>query len=214
MLGKSKRIRVEKENTTIIDGGGQKDGIQGRCTQIRQQIKEATSDYDREKLQEHLAKLAGVSPVIRVGGWRQSWSAQKLLRPTAKADWGREFPTGIAGRGGAAPRAHRAGRQLSGLESSVRGAPPQQDADCDSGIARATRDTRRLQKPGAFLWRYVKFESISLQQRVSCELCKAAVRPIEETEGSNPSPSESERLRQARYPQITPRGQVKGQAEP
>ena len=110
--------------------------------------------------------------------------------------------------------AHRAGRQLSGLESSVRGASPQQDADCDSGIARATRDTRRLQKPGAFLWRYVKFESISLQQRVSCELCKAAVRPIEETEGSNPSPSESERLRQARYPQITPRGQVKGQAEP
>jgi len=104
MLGKSKRIRVEKENTTIIDGGGQKDGIQGRCTQIRQQIKEATSDYDREKLQEHLAKLAGVSPVIRVGGWRQSWSAQKLLRPPAKADWGREFPTGIAGRGGAAPR--------------------------------------------------------------------------------------------------------------
>ena len=63
--------------------------------------------------------------------------------------------------------AHRAGRQLSGLESSVRGASPQQDADCDSGIARATRDTRRLQKPGAFLWRYVKFESISLQQRVN-----------------------------------------------
>jgi chaperonin GroEL len=62
MLGKSKRIRVEKENTTIIDGGGQKDDLQGRCTQIRQQIKEATSDYDREKLQEHLAKLAGVSP--------------------------------------------------------------------------------------------------------------------------------------------------------
>jgi chaperonin GroEL len=68
MLGKSKRIRVEKENTTIIDGAGKKDDIQGRCTQIRQQIEETTSDYDREKLQERLAKLAGGVAVIRVGG--------------------------------------------------------------------------------------------------------------------------------------------------
>jgi len=68
MLGKSKRILVEKENTTIIDGAGQKDDIQGRCTQIRQQIEETTSDYDREKLQERLAKLAGGVAVIRVGG--------------------------------------------------------------------------------------------------------------------------------------------------
>ena len=68
MLGKSKRVRVEKENTTIIDGGGKKDDIQGRCTQIRQQIEETTSDYDREKLQERLAKLAGGVAVIRVGG--------------------------------------------------------------------------------------------------------------------------------------------------
>jgi len=68
MLGKAKRILVEKENTTIIDGAGQKDDIQGRCTQIRQQIEETTSDYDREKLQERLAKLAGGVAVIRVGG--------------------------------------------------------------------------------------------------------------------------------------------------
>src|ERR1700740_332468 len=68
MLGKAKRIRVEKENTTIIDGSGAKDDIQGRCTQIRQQIEETTSDYDREKLQERLAKLAGGVAVIRVGG--------------------------------------------------------------------------------------------------------------------------------------------------
>jgi chaperonin GroEL len=68
MLGKSKRIRVEKENTTIIDGGGTRNDIQGRCTQIRQQIEETTSDYDREKLQERLAKLAGGVAVIRVGG--------------------------------------------------------------------------------------------------------------------------------------------------
>jgi chaperonin GroEL len=68
MLGQAKRIRVEKENTTIIDGSGKKDDIQGRCTQIRQQIEETTSDYDREKLQERLAKLAGGVAVIRVGG--------------------------------------------------------------------------------------------------------------------------------------------------
>jgi hypothetical protein len=68
MLGQAKRVRVEKENTTIIDGGGNKDDIQGRCTQIRQQIEETTSDYDREKLQERLAKLAGGVAVIRVGG--------------------------------------------------------------------------------------------------------------------------------------------------
>src|SRR4026209_829983 len=68
MLGQAKKVRVEKENTTIIDGAGQKSDIEGRCTQIRQQIEESTSDYDREKLQERLAKLAGGVAVIRVGG--------------------------------------------------------------------------------------------------------------------------------------------------
>jgi chaperonin GroEL len=68
MLGQSKKVRVEKENTTIIDGAGKKADIEGRCTQIRQQIEETTSDYDREKLQERLAKLAGGVAVIRVGG--------------------------------------------------------------------------------------------------------------------------------------------------
>jgi chaperonin GroEL len=68
MLGRAKKVRVEKENTTIIDGGGKKEDIQGRCTQIRLQIEETTSDYDREKLQERLAKLAGGVAVIRVGG--------------------------------------------------------------------------------------------------------------------------------------------------
>ncbi|HTZ37713.1 MAG TPA: chaperonin GroEL [Stellaceae bacterium] len=68
MLGQSKKVRIEKENTTIIDGAGKKDDILGRCNQIRQQIEETTSDYDREKLQERLAKLAGGVAVIRVGG--------------------------------------------------------------------------------------------------------------------------------------------------
>jgi chaperonin GroEL len=68
MLGKAKRVLVEKENTTIVEGGGKKDDIKCRCNQIRAQIEETTSDYDREKLQERLAKLAGGVAVIRVGG--------------------------------------------------------------------------------------------------------------------------------------------------
>jgi chaperonin GroEL len=68
MLGKAKRVRIEKENTTIIDGVGKKSDIQGRIAQIKAQIEETTSDYDREKLQERLAKLAGGVAVIRVGG--------------------------------------------------------------------------------------------------------------------------------------------------
>ena len=68
MLGKAKRVLIEKENTTIIEGAGKKADIVGRCNQIRAQIEETTSDYDREKLQERLAKLAGGVAIIRVGG--------------------------------------------------------------------------------------------------------------------------------------------------
>ncbi len=68
MLGRAKRVLIEKENTTIIEGAGKKQDIIGRCNQIRAQIEETTSDYDREKLQERLAKLAGGVAVIRVGG--------------------------------------------------------------------------------------------------------------------------------------------------
>ena len=68
MLGRAKRVKIEKENTTIVDGAGKKDDIQGRCAQIKAQIEETTSDYDREKLQERLAKLAGGVAVIKVGG--------------------------------------------------------------------------------------------------------------------------------------------------
>ncbi len=68
MLGRAKRVRIEKENTTIIDGAGAPEGIKARCAQIRAQIEETTSDYDREKLQERLGKLSGGVAVIRVGG--------------------------------------------------------------------------------------------------------------------------------------------------
>ena len=68
MLGRAKRVRIEKEHTTIIDGSGKKTDIQARIGQIKAQVQETTSDYDREKLQERLAKLAGGVAVIRVGG--------------------------------------------------------------------------------------------------------------------------------------------------
>jgi chaperonin GroEL len=68
MLGRAKKVSIEKENTTIIDGVGSKSDIDGRVAQIKAQIEETTSDYDREKLQERLAKLAGGVAVIRVGG--------------------------------------------------------------------------------------------------------------------------------------------------
>jgi len=68
MLGTAKKVRIDKDNTTIVDGAGKKKDIEARCGQIRQQIETTTSDYDREKLQERLAKLAGGVAVIRVGG--------------------------------------------------------------------------------------------------------------------------------------------------
>jgi len=68
MLGRAKKVRIEKESTTIIEGAGRKEDIKARCEQIKAQIEETASDYDREKLQERLAKLAGGVAVIRVGG--------------------------------------------------------------------------------------------------------------------------------------------------
>ena len=68
MLGRAKKVMIEKENTTIVNGAGKKADIEARITQIKAQIEETTSDYDKEKLQERLAKLAGGVAVIRVGG--------------------------------------------------------------------------------------------------------------------------------------------------
>src|SRR3990172_3594526 len=66
-LGKAKRVVIDKERTTIVEGGGSKKAIEGRCNELRKQIEESTSSYDKEKLQERLAKLAGGVAVIRVG---------------------------------------------------------------------------------------------------------------------------------------------------
>jgi len=79
-LGKAKRVTVDKENTTIVEGSGKNQDIQGRVAQIRRQIDETTSDYDREKLQERLAKLAGGVAVINVGAATETEMKEKKAR--------------------------------------------------------------------------------------------------------------------------------------
>src|SRR6185295_668208 len=79
-LGRAKTIIVDKENTTIVEGGGKSSEIQGRVTQIRRQIEETTSDYDREKLQERLAKLSGGVAVINVGAATETEMKEKKAR--------------------------------------------------------------------------------------------------------------------------------------
>jgi chaperonin GroEL len=79
-LGRAKRVTVDKENTTIVEGEGKKADIQGRVAQIRRQIEETTSDYDREKLQERLAKLAGGVAVINVGAATETEMKEKKAR--------------------------------------------------------------------------------------------------------------------------------------
>src|SRR5207244_5921448 len=79
-LGRAKRVIVDKDNTTIVEGEGRNSEIQGRITQIRRQIEETTSDYDREKLQERLAKLAGGVAVIHVGAATETEMKEKKAR--------------------------------------------------------------------------------------------------------------------------------------
>jgi chaperonin GroEL len=79
-LGRAKRVVIDRDNTTIIDGAGKKADIEGRCNQIRKQVEETTSDYDREKLQERLAKLAGGVAVIRVGAATEAELKEKKAR--------------------------------------------------------------------------------------------------------------------------------------
>src|SRR5437899_5605589 len=79
-LGRTKRVTIDKENTTIVEGEGKQADIQGRVSQIRRQIEETTSDYDREKLQERLAKLAGGVAVINVGAATETETKEKKAR--------------------------------------------------------------------------------------------------------------------------------------
>ena len=79
-LGRAKRVVIDRDNTTIIDGGGKKSDIEGRCSQIRAQIDDTTSDYDREKLQERLAKLSGGVAIISVGAATEAELKEKKAR--------------------------------------------------------------------------------------------------------------------------------------
>ncbi|MGH8614780.1 MAG: TCP-1/cpn60 chaperonin family protein, partial [Gammaproteobacteria bacterium] len=79
-LGRAKKVQITKEHTTIIDGAGEKSKIEGRVTQIRQQIEESTSDYDKEKLQERVAKLAGGVAVVKVGAATEVAMKEKKAR--------------------------------------------------------------------------------------------------------------------------------------
>ncbi|HME73046.1 MAG TPA: chaperonin GroEL [Myxococcota bacterium] len=79
-LGRAKRVKIDKDNTTIIDGAGAKKDIEARCNEIRKQVEETTSDYDREKLQERLAKLVGGVAVIKVGAATETEMKEKKAR--------------------------------------------------------------------------------------------------------------------------------------
>src|SRR5205085_1539664 len=79
-LGRAKRVTIDKDNTTVVDGAGAKKEIEGRIRQIRSQIEETTSDYDKEKLQERLAKLAGGVAVVQVGAATETEMKEKKAR--------------------------------------------------------------------------------------------------------------------------------------
>ncbi|QDZ09348.1 chaperonin GroEL [Devosia ginsengisoli] len=134
MLGTAKRVEITKENTTIVDGAGTQDDIQGRVGQIKAQIEETTSDYDREKLQERLAKLAGGVAVIKVGGSTEVEVKERKDRVDDALNATRAaVEEGIVAGGGVALL--RASAALS-----VKGA----NADQDAGIAIVRR---ALQEP-------------------------------------------------------------------
>jgi chaperonin GroEL len=118
-LGKAKRVTVDKENTTIVEGTGKNADIQGRVAQIRRQIEETTSDYDREKLQERLAKLAGGVAVINVGAATETEMKEKKARVEDALHATRAaVEEGIVPGGGVALiRAQKALDNLKGLEA-------------------------------------------------------------------------------------------------
>src|SRR5205085_5612083 len=116
-LGRAKRISIDKDNTTIIEGAGQKDAIDARVKTIRREIEETTSDYDREKLQERLAKLVGGVAVIRVGAATETEMKEKKARVEDAMNATRAaVEEGIVPGGGVAlVRALASAEKISGL---------------------------------------------------------------------------------------------------
>ena len=123
-LGRAKKILIDKDETTIIEGSGAKKEIQARCNELRKQIEETTSDYDREKLQERLAKLAGGVAVLKVGAATESEMKEKKARVEDALHATRAaIEEGIVPGGGVALL--RAQRTLDGLEEGLREADEQ-----------------------------------------------------------------------------------------
>ena len=120
-LGQAKKVVIDKDDTTIIEGAGTKKDIEGRCDEIRKQIEETTSDYDREKLQERLAKLVGGVAVLKVGAATETEMKEKKARVEDALHATRAaVEEGIVPGGGVALL--RAQSSLDGLEESSRGA--------------------------------------------------------------------------------------------
>jgi len=147
-LGRCKRVLIDKDNTTIVDGAGKKDAIQSRIQQIRTQIEETTSDYDREKLQERLAKLAGGVAVIKVGAATEIEMKERKARvDDAMHATKAAAEEGIVPGGGVALL--RAQKKLEGLKFG-----DGRDQGADSGSAHDERRRRdalcagRLRAPG------------------------------------------------------------------
>jgi chaperonin GroEL len=126
-LGKAKKVLIDKDNTTIIEGAGEKTEIEGRCNEIRKQIEDTTSDYDREKLQERLAKLAGGVAVLKVGAATETEMKERKARVEDALHATRAaVEEGIVAGGGVALL--RAQKFLDGLEESL------EEADQKSGV--------------------------------------------------------------------------------
>jgi chaperonin GroEL len=126
MLGKAKKVSITKDDTTIVDGAGAKADIEGRIGQIKRQIEDTTSDYDKEKLQERLAKLAGGVAIVRVGGSTEVEVKEKKDRVDDALNATRAaVEEGIVAGGGVALL--KAGKALDGLKGD--------NADQNAGIA-------------------------------------------------------------------------------
>merc|ERR1712137_1236342 len=129
MLGSAKKVSITKDETTVVDGAGEKAEIEARVGQIRAQIEETTSDYDREKLQERVAKLAGGVAVIRVGGMTEVEVKERKDRVDDALNATRAaVQEGVIVGGGVA--LVQAGKALAGLE----GANADQNAGVDGAV--------------------------------------------------------------------------------
>ena len=141
MLGKARKITITKDETTIVDGAGEKSAIEGRVAQIRAQIEDTTSDYDKEKLQERLAKLAGGVAIIRVGGASETEVKERKDRVDDALNATRAaVQEGVVVGGGVA--LVRASKKLQGLDGREP-RPDRRHRDRPQGAAGAAAADRR-----------------------------------------------------------------------